>query len=224
MNRNRRELVVSMLSLRTLVKRPKGAAHWRYPQTPNLLLQGITTVRAGPYKRSSAGSRCSQKFEEFLHAGHLPRLLTYSLQLPRGKAVGIKFRKDDCSASSAFYFNLPAMWQVGSGSTTTKDLTNTVSTPDGPIHPGCSASLLHNGGCGLQCLSFFPWVAGLVPPTGILRTWGLSTSQRSASDLVHGGLLGLWADLEGAKFPRKRERSQALSLALQQAAFQTQRL
>lgn len=99
----------------------------------------------------------------------------YGLQMPGGKAqtkLRMKLRKDNHSVFSAFYFDSPAMWQEGSGPTITEGLTNAVSILDGqvPINPGCSASPSHSGDCGLQCLSFLPQTAGLVPPTEVLRT------------------------------------------------------
>lgn len=53
---DRKELVGIILSLGAAVKKPKGVAHWRYPQRPNLL-QGIAAVKAGPYMRQFAGYR-----------------------------------------------------------------------------------------------------------------------------------------------------------------------
>lgn len=133
---NRKEFVGNILSLGALVKRPKGAVHWWYLQRPNLLLQGIAAVKVGPYVIQSAGSRCSQNFEEFLHIQHLSRLLMYGLQLPGGKVVGTKLRKDDRSAFSAFYFNSAVMWKEESGPTTTEALTNALSTLNGQLpHP-----------------------------------------------------------------------------------------
>lgn len=49
------------------------------------------------------------------------------------KVVGIKLRKDDCSAFPAIYFSSPSMGQGESSPATTEDLTNAVCTFNGQL-------------------------------------------------------------------------------------------
>lgn len=108
---------------------------------------------------------------------------------PGGKVVGTKLRKDDFSVFSAFYFNSPAMWQEGTGPATTEDLTNAVSTLDGQLpHPPRLLCLPLAQWWLWPAMSFLARSAGPVPPSEVSRTWGLSTPQCSASDLMYAGL------------------------------------
>lgn len=86
------------------------------------------------------------------------------------KVVGIKLRKDDCSAFPAIYFNSPSMGQGGSSPATAEDLTNAVCTFNGQLPHVLKLFCLPLTQQKLwPAMSFWPQAAGPFLPTEVFR-------------------------------------------------------